>query len=257
MPAPVACPTVDLEPGSCWFVATPIGNLGDISLRALSVLEAVDTIYAEDTRQTRRLLQRFGLHTPLDSYHDHNKARAIPRIVERLHSGQRVAVVSDAGMPCVSDPGYSLVRALAEASLPWSVVPGPSSILAALVLAGFPPDRFLYVGYPPRKTGARRRFLEDVLAERGTVIMLESCHRIRRTLEELADLAPMREIAVAREITKVHEETLRGPASALLEAMTGPRLKGELVLLLRGSLPALNRDDGDDDPVRDDETRSR
>ncbi len=231
----IPLPEVDLEAGTCWLVATPIGNLGDITLRALAVLAACDVVYAEDTRQTRRLLSRYGLQKPLEAYHDHNKDRAVPRIVERLRSGDRVAVVSDAGMPCISDPGFTLVRALREADLPWSVAPGPSSTLSALVLAGYEPDRFVYAGYPPRKKGARGRWLEELLDLDCTVIVLESVHRIRSTLEILAELAPERELAVCREITKLHEETLRGTAGALLERLTGPRLKGELVLLLRGT----------------------
>ncbi len=230
----VELPEVEVPAGQCQFVATPIGNMGDMGLRALAVIAAVDVLYAEDTRHTRRLLNRYGLSVPTASYHDHNKRTVVPRIVEQLRAGQRVAVVSDAGMPCVSDPGFSLVRALQEAELPWTVIPGPSSVLAALVLAGFSPDRFLFVGYLPRKKGARSRFLTDALEERGTVITLESCHRIRSTLEILETLAPTRRLAVAREITKLHEETLRGTAQELLASITGPRLKGELVLVLQG-----------------------
>ena len=230
----IALPEVDLEPGTCWLVATPIGNLGDITLRALSVLAGCDVVYAEDTRQTRRLLTHFGLQKPLEAYHDHNKDRAVPRIIERLQSGDRVAVVSDAGMPCVSDPGFTLVRALREAGVPWTVAPGASSTLSGLVLAGFEPDRFVYAGFPPRKKGARARWLEELLGLGCTVILLESVHRIRSTLEILAEVAPTRELAVCREITKLHEETLRGDATALLDMMTGKRLRGELVLLLRG-----------------------
>jgi 16S rRNA (cytidine1402-2'-O)-methyltransferase len=231
----VPVPEVELPEGSCWLVATPIGNLGDVTLRALAVLAAADVVFAEDTRQTRRLLQRYGLQTPLAAYHDHNKAQAVARIVERLRAGERVAVVSDAGTPCVSDPGFTLVRALREAGLGWSTVPGPSSVLTGLVLAGFEPDRFTFAGYPPRKAGARARFLTELLAREETVILLESCHRIRSTLETLAEIAPDRELAVAREMTKLHEETLRGTAAGLLDLMTGKRLKGELVLLLRGT----------------------
>jgi 16S rRNA (cytidine1402-2'-O)-methyltransferase len=234
----IALPEVELPARTCWLVATPIGNLGDVTLRALAVLAAADVVFAEDTRQTRRLLQRYGIRTPLAPYHDHNKARAVGQIVARLAAGERVAVVSDAGTPCVSDPGFTLVRALREAGLAWSTVPGPSSVLAGLVLAGFEPDRFTYAGYPPRKAGARRRFLQELIGREETVILLESCHRIRSTLAALAELAPGRELAVAREITKVHEETLRGTAAELLDRMTGNRLKGELVLLLRGTEPA-------------------
>jgi 16S rRNA (cytidine1402-2'-O)-methyltransferase len=230
----VPLPAVELEPGTCWLVATPIGNLGDVSLRALAVLEACDVVYAEDTRQTRRLLQHFGLAKQLEAYHDHNKDRAVGRIVARLEGGETVAVVSDAGMPCVSDPGFTLVRALRAAGHGWSVVPGPSSTLAGLVLAGFEPDRFVYAGYPPRKKGARARWLEELLELRCTVILLESVHRIRSTLEILNEVAPGCELAICREITKLHEETLRGDAATLLNLMTGQRLRGELVLLLRG-----------------------
>ncbi|MEZ4387411.1 MAG: 16S rRNA (cytidine(1402)-2'-O)-methyltransferase [Candidatus Krumholzibacteriia bacterium] len=229
----VPVPRVELEPGDCWFVATPIGNLGDVTLRAVAVLAACDVVYAEDTRSARRLLQHFGLQKPLEAYHDHNKQRAVPRILERLAAGERVAVVSDAGMPCISDPGFTLVRALREVGRPWSVAPGASSVLMGLVLAGFEPDRFVFAGYPPRKSGARARWLSELLELDTTVILLESVHRIRSTLEALAELAPARELAVCREMTKLHEETLRGDAATLLAQLTGPRLKGELVLLLR------------------------
>lgn len=231
----VPLPEVDFPAGQCHFVATPIGNLGDVGLRALAVLAAADVVYAEDTRHTRRLLTRYELRVSLQSYHDHNKARAVPAILERLQRGEKVAVVSDAGMPCISDPGFTLVRALDTAGLPWTVVPGPSSVLAALVLSGFSPDRFLYLGFAPRKKGARRKFLALALAEPGTTLIFESCHRIRSTLEILGELDPERRIAVAREITKLHEETLRGNASEVLALLTGPRLKGELVLVVQGT----------------------
>ncbi|MFN2370471.1 MAG: 16S rRNA (cytidine(1402)-2'-O)-methyltransferase [Candidatus Krumholzibacteriia bacterium] len=237
-PRTVPLPEIDLPGGCCHFVATPIGNLADVGLRALAVLAAAEVIYAEDTRHTRILLQRYGLAATLQSYHDHNKRHVVPRIVARLQEGAKVAVVSDAGMPCVNDPGFTLVRALQEAGLPWTVVPGPSSVLAALVLAGFSPDRFLFVGYPPRKKGARERFLQEALAEPGTVIALESVHRIVSTLEMLQALAPARPVAIAREITKLHEETLRGTAAELAAVMTGRRLKGELVLVIAGTRAA-------------------
>jgi 16S rRNA (cytidine1402-2'-O)-methyltransferase len=231
----VPLPEVDFPGGVCHFVATPIGNLGDVGLRALAVLAAADVIFAEDTRHTRRLLDRYGLRVPLASYHDHNKVKVVPVILERLRNGDKVAVVSDAGMPCISDPGFSLSRELLALDLPWTVIPGPSSTVSALVLAGFSPDRFLYLGYAPRKKGQRGRFLADALTEPGSVLIFESCHRIRSTLEILGDLAPDRLVAVAREITKLHEETLRGTPAELLEIMTGKRLKGELVIVLQGT----------------------
>ena len=239
----LSVPEIDFPAGICHFVATPIGNLQDIGLRALGVLAAAEIVFAEDTRHTRRLLDHYGIRVPLASYHDHNKARIVPRIVERLQAGEKVAVVSDAGMPCVSDPGYTLIKALTEADLTWTVIPGPSSTLAALVLSGFPTDRFLFVGYPPRKKGQRATFLAKALDERGTVLILESCHRILSTLEILAEIAPERPLAVAREITKLHEETLKGTASELQKIMTGSRLKGELVLVIKGLGKQTNREE--------------
>ena len=230
----VPLPEIDFPPGLCHFVATPIGNMADIGLRALAVLTAADVVYAEDTRHTGRLCQRYDLRPPLVSYHDHNKLQVVPRIIERLQGGEKVAVVSDAGMPCISDPGYGLIKALLEHNLPWTVIPGPSSTLSALVLSGFSSDRFLYLGYAPRKKGQRRTFLEEALIEPGTVLVLESCHRIRSTLEILTEVGPERPLAIAREITKLHEEVPRGTAAELLEYMVGRKLKGELVLVIQG-----------------------
>jgi 16S rRNA (cytidine1402-2'-O)-methyltransferase len=245
--AELVLPAVDFPAGSCLFVATPIGNLDDMPLRGLAALAAADVVYAEDTRRTRVLLSRYGLSARLVSYHDHSRSGVVEGIVARLRAGERVAVVSDAGMPAISDPGFTLLRALREAQLPWSVVPGPSSVLAALLLAGFPTDRFLFAGYPPRRPGAARRFLAGALGAGCTAVVLESCHRACTTLRVLAELAPDREIALAREITKLHEETLRGTPAQVLALMTGPRLKGELVIVLRGAAP-------DDDAPNDDAT---
>ena len=236
-------PEIEFPGGVCHFVATPIGNLGDIGIRALGVLAAADIVFAEDTRHTRRLLSHYGINVQLASYHDHNKVHVVPRIVQQLQAGQKVAIVSDAGMPCISDPGYSLIKALQEADLGWTVIPGPSSTLAALVLSGFPTDRFLFLGYPPRKKGQRKTFFEKALTEQGTVLMLESCHRISSSLEILAEVAPERPLAVAREITKLYEETLKGTAAELLKVMTGPRLKGELVLVVKGLGKQSNREE--------------
>lgn len=231
----LALPEVEFPAGLCQFVATPIGNLGDMTLRGLAVLAAADRIYAEDTRHTRRLLARYGIGARLESYHDHNKTRQVPRIVERLKAGERLAVVSDAGTPAISDPGYALIRALQDADLPWTVIPGPSSVLAALVLSGFPTDRFCFLGYPPRRKGPRERFLAAALDRAETVVLLESRHRIRTTLEQLAGLQPERLVAVVREITKIHEETLRGTATEVLAGLVGPRARGEMVLVVGGS----------------------
>ncbi len=230
----VEVPVVDMPAGLCHFVATPIGNLHDITLRALGVLAEAEVVYAEDTRHTGTLMKRYGLRVPLVSYHDHNKLEVVPRIVADLKAQRKVAVVSDAGMPCINDPGYSLVLALLREELPWTIIPGPSSVLAAVVLAGFSPDRFLFAGYPPRKKGQRRRYLEELVQAGPTVVMLESCHRITSTLEMVGELDAARRVAVVREITKLHEETLRGTAGEVLPLMTGKRLRGELVLVLAG-----------------------
>ncbi len=226
-------PPIDFPAGLCLLVATPIGNLDDVTLRALAALASADVVYAEDTRRTRRLLARYELSARLVSYHDHSRDLVVAGIVKRLRDGERVVVVSDAGTPGIADPGYTLLRALREEGLPWSIVPGPSSVLAALLLAGFPMDRFLFAGYPPRRPGPARAFLATALAAGCTAVVLESCHRARATLSLLAELAPAREIALAREITKVHEETLRGTPAQVLAQMNGPRLKGELVIVLR------------------------
>lgn len=239
----IPLPEIEFPAGLCHFVATPIGNLGDVSLRALAVLAAADVVYAEDTRHTRRLLDRYELTCRLASYHDHNKSRAVPQIIDRLRAGEKVAVVSDAGMPCISDPGFSLARRLLEEEMPWTVIPGPSSTLSALVLSGFSPDRFLFLGYLPRKKGKRKTFLENALTESGTVLFLESCHRITSSLEILVEVAPKRILAIAREITKLHEETLRGTPAELLKVMIGRRLKGELVLVMQGTAAADNSEE--------------
>jgi 16S rRNA (cytidine1402-2'-O)-methyltransferase len=231
----IQLPEIDFPNGSCLFVATPIGNLDDMTLRGLAALATADIVFAEDTRRTRILLSRYELSARLEAYHDHNKMKQTPRIIEKLKAGQRIVLVSDAGMPAVADPGYVLLQALHENDMQWSVVPGPSSVLAALVLSGLPTDRFLFAGYAPRKPGKLRNFLGELLEEPGTVVLLESIHRIVKTLTALTELAPEREVVIAREITKVHEETLRGTAAELIELMQGSRLKGELVLLLRGN----------------------
>jgi len=249
-PTLVPLPEITFPAGLCHFVATPIGNMADIGLRALAVLSQADVVYAEDTRHTGRLCQRYNLRAPLVSYHDHNKTQVVPRIIERLQAGDKVAVVSDAGMPCISDPGFGLIKALLANDLPWTVIPGPSSTLAALVLSGFSPDRFLYLGYAPRKKGQRRSFLLEALAEPGTVLVLESCHRIRSTLEILAEIAPERPLAIAREITKLHEETPRGVAAKLLDHMVGRKLKGELVLVIQGVGRRPNAHDKKEDKSR-------
>ncbi|MCP4144618.1 MAG: 16S rRNA (cytidine(1402)-2'-O)-methyltransferase [bacterium] len=231
----ITLPEIDFPEGSCMLVATPIGNMSDMSFRGLAALVAADVVYAEDTRRTRRLLAHYGISARLEPLHDHNKEKVVPKAISRVSDGQKIVLVSDAGMPAIADPGFVLVRELRNANLPYSIVPGPSSVLAALVLSGFPTDKFYFAGYLPRKSGKLLKTLEGLLSGKETVVALESCHRIMKSLAAIKELAPERELAIAREITKVHEETLHGTAGQLIEMMTGPRLKGELVLLIHGT----------------------
>lgn len=221
--------------GTLYIVATPIGNLKDITLRALEVLRQVDLIAAEDTRVTARLLQHYDIHTPMTSYFEHNKLQKLDTILAALETGD-VALVSDAGMPGINDPGYELINAVIAAGFPARVVPGPSAPVAALVLSGLPTDRFLYLGYVPRRRNERQRRFREVLAEPGTLIFLETPHRLVDTLADAVDVfGPQRRAAVARELTKVHEEVVRGPLADLLAHFRDHPPRGEIVLLIAGS----------------------
>jgi 16S rRNA (cytidine1402-2'-O)-methyltransferase len=220
-------------------VATPIGNLGDVSLRALRVLRGVDRILCEDTRVTARLLARYGIVTRLELYHDHNAERARPAVLAALRRGERVALVSDAGTPLVSDPGYKLVRAAIVDHLPVTAIPGASAALTALILSGLPPDVFLCAGFlPPRQT-ARRRALAGWSALRATLVCFEGPSRLAASLADMAELLGDRRAAVARELTKLHEEMRRGRLSELAAHYrdTGPP-RGEVVVVVGPPEPA-------------------
>jgi len=195
---------------SLYLVATPIGNLGDVTVRALSVLRRVDRIFCEDTRVTARLLARYAITTPLGLYHDHNAEQARPAILAALRRGERVALVSDAGTPLVSDPGYKLVQAALVENLPVTAIPGPSAALTALILSGLPPDQFLFAGFLPPRQAARRRALERWSALEATLVFFESAARLARSLADMTELLGDRRAAVARELTKLHEEIRRG-----------------------------------------------
>ncbi len=203
-----------LDPG-LYLVATPIGNLGDMSARALDVLARVDLVACEDSRVTGRLLAHFGIRAKLAPYHDHNAARARPKLIARLARGETVALVSDAGTPLVSDPGYRLVGAAIEAGIAVHPVPGASAPLAALVASGLPSDRFLVSGFLPAKGAARRRALAELAPVAATLVVLESPRRLAASLEDMAAVLGPRPAAVARELTKRHEELRRGPLDAL------------------------------------------
>ena len=225
-----------------YLVATPIGNLEDITQRALRVLREVQVIAAEDTRRTRRLLDHFGLATPVVSLFEHNERARIPALLERLTRGDSVAVVTDAGSPGISDPGFPLVRAAATAGHRVESVPGASAVIAALQVSGLPTDAFVFVGFLPPKGAARRRRLEELSERRETVVAFESPHRIEACLEDLDAVWGERPVVLARELTKMHEQVLRGSAREVRAALGAGERRGEMVLVLSGRMRSRARD---------------
>jgi 16S rRNA (cytidine1402-2'-O)-methyltransferase len=219
-----------------YLVATPIGNLEDITQRALRVLREVQVIAAEDTRRTRRLLDHFGLATPVVSLFEHNERARIPALLERLARGEHVAVVTDAGSPGISDPGFPLVRAAAAAGLRVESVPGASAVIAALQVSGLPTDSFVFVGFLPPKGAARRRRLEELSDRRETVVAFESPHRIEACLADIDAVWGERPVVLARELTKLHEQVLRGSAREVGAALGAGERRGEMVLVLSGRM---------------------
>jgi len=214
-------------------VATPIGNLADITLRALQTLAGVELILAEDTRQTRKLLQRYRIRAKTQAYHEHNAARMRPRVLRQLENGASIALVSDAGTPLVSDPGVRLARAVREQGLPLHVLPGPSAVIAALVASGLASERFMFAGFIPAKAGARRRFLEELKGEQATLILFESPHRIKAALSDMAEVFGPRMAALCRELTKLHEEVIRLPLPELAQEMAlRESIRGEIVIVV-------------------------
>ena len=219
--------------GTLYLVATPIGNLEDITYRAVRTLREVDLIACEDTRHTRKLLDHYGIAKALTSYHEHNEAARAAELVSKLLAGTSVALVSDAGMPLVSDPGYRLVAAAIRASIPVVPVPGPSALVAALAAAGMATDSFYFGGFLPAKGGQRARALEALREQQATLIFYEAPHRILETLAEIERILGPRPVVVAREMTKVHEEFLRGPAGEVRATLASrPSVKGEITLLV-------------------------
>jgi len=235
-------PEHELAPG-LHLVATPIGNLGDVTLRALWVLRNADRILCEDTRVTARLLSRFGIATPLSPYHDHNADRVRPIVLEALHRGEKVALVSDAGTPLVSDPGFKLVRDALANNLPVTAVPGPSAALTALILSGLPPEVFLFAGFLPPRSGARRRMLAQWAKLVATLVFFEGPSRLAASLSDMAEILSDRNVAVARELTKRYEEVRRGRLSALAEHYreAGPP-RGEVVIVVGPPEPEAPRE---------------
>ena len=226
-----------LKPG-LHIVATPIGNLGDVTLRALAALAGADLIACEDTRVTRKLLDRYGIGTPLTPYHDHNAAEVRPKLLRRLGEGAALVLVSDAGTPLVSDPGYKLVRAAQDAGHSVTALPGASAVLAALAVAGLPTDQFLFAGFLSPKAAARRTRIAELARIPATLVLFETGPRIAATLADLADgLGRERDAALCRELTKLHEEVRRGDLATLAERYAEEEPRGEIVLVI-GPPPA-------------------
>jgi 16S rRNA (cytidine1402-2'-O)-methyltransferase len=219
-------------PGTLYVVATPLGNLEDVTLRALRVLKEVAVIACEDTRRTRILLSHFGIHAPVTSYFEHNKLRKGARLIETLGRGQSVALVTDAGTPGISDPGFLLVKQAREAGVPVVPVPGPSAVVTALSAAGVPADRFVFDGFLPVKPGRRVHRLEALRDLEMTVVCYESPHRILPALDAIAQVFGEREIVVARELTKQFEEIVRGPAATLKARFEAGPVRGEFTLII-------------------------
>ncbi len=219
--------------GTLYVVGTPIGNLEDITLRALRVLRECALIAAEDTRRTRILLEHYGIHTPMISYFEHNEPVRIPQILKALTRGD-VALVSEAGMPGLSDPGYTLIRAALAQGFPVVPIPGPSAPVTALVASGLPTDRFVFLGFLPRRSGERRRLLATVASFPWTLVAFEAPHRLRKSLQDILEVLGDRPMAVARELTKIHEEIRRGTVREILEHFTQVEPRGEFTLVIAG-----------------------
>lgn len=218
-------------PGTLYLVATPIGNLADITYRAIDVLKAVDLIACEDTRHTRRLLQHYGITTRTISCHEHNEEKRAVQLIDLLKQGSNIAVVSDAGTPSISDPGFRLVRAAIEHELPVVPIPGPSALIAALIAAGLPTDEFFFAGFLPARTNARRARLKELRSVPGTLIFYEAPHRLPATLKDAREILGERAAVVARELTKLHEEIRRGLLSELASHFN-ENVRGEIVVLI-------------------------
>ena len=218
--------------GCLYLVATPIGNLEDITLRAVRILKEADLIACEDTRQTQKLLQHYGIRKEMVSYHEHNELTRSPELVIELEQGAKIALVSDAGTPGISDPGYRLVILCLRHHISVVPIPGPSALVAALAASGLPADEFLFVGFLPPRSGARRKALDALKAESRTLIFYEAPHRVVETLADASDVLGTRPAVIAREITKMHEEFLRGPLPELLETARKRPLRGEITLLV-------------------------
>jgi 16S rRNA (cytidine1402-2'-O)-methyltransferase len=223
-----------IEPGTLFLVATPIGNLGDLTTRSLEVLKQVDRVAAEDTRTARNLFNHFGIDTPLVSFHEYSTAKRVASLVQQLKDGLSLGLVSEAGTPGISDPGFALVRAAIDAGIPLVSLPGPCAAVTALVASGLPMNEYYFVGFLPARKNAREQRLADLARVPATMIMYESPRRIVSTLAAVAKILGNRQICIARELTKIHEEYLRGPVEDILAREGDRRWRGEITLLVAG-----------------------
>lgn len=235
-----------LTPNTLYLVATPIGNLEDITLRALRVLRECDVIAAEDTRHSGQLLKHFGISKPLLSYFQFNEARRSEEIIERLKRGEKVALVTDAGSPGISDPGERVVKAALAAGCRVEAVPGAAALVVGLTASGLSTEEFHFIGFLPHKSGQRRNRLEKLKAIPGTLIFYESPYRVEKLLTELSDIYPQRQVVLARELTKKFEEFLRGSPAELLAVVQKRSIKGEFVVLVSGETVAMEKNDEED-----------
>jgi 16S rRNA (cytidine1402-2'-O)-methyltransferase len=221
--------------GTLYIVATPIGNLEDITLRAIRILKEADVIAAEDTRHSQKLLSKYDIHTPLTSYHDHNKEEKAPVLVSRLMDGKNIALVSDAGTPGISDPGYFLINLAVDQKIPVVPIPGATAAIAALSVSGLPTDNFVFEGFLPSRHTARLRRLEELKAEKRTLVFYEAPHRILAAMEDILQVLGDRKAVVTRELTKVHEEAIRGSLTEVLARLNSGSTKGEFTIILHGA----------------------
>ena len=233
----------EVQPGTLYIVSTPIGNLEDITFRAVKILSEVDLIAAEDTRTTLNLLRHYSIVKPLISYYSYNEARRTPELVEKLASGTSIALVSDAGTPGISDPAYRIIRSALDEKIPVVAIPGPAAFLPALVVSGLPIDRFVYEGFLPVKKG-RKTKLEHLALEERTIVLYESPHRILRTLTDLRTYLGEREVSVARELTKKFEEVVRGTLTDAHRVFSSKSIKGEFVVVVAGAAGARDEPPG-------------
>jgi len=220
-----------MQSGRLYVVATPIGHLGDLTYRAVEVLKSVDWIACEDTRHSKGLLDHYGIHKPLISYHDFSESRKAPELVLRLQNGEKGALISDAGTPGVADPGYRIISQSVQAGVPVEAIPGPAAFLAALVVSGLPMDRFTFEGFAPLKEAAKKKWFKELAEEERTIVFYESPHRILKTLEAMKEVLGDVRVVVARELTKKFEEVRRGPLSEVITHFSSRKVLGEFVVV--------------------------